>query len=153
MRLFTDRDLGVRFGRALIELGRDVQLHSDRYPNRGDVPDEVWIPEVTSDGYVILTHDARIRTRPTERSVFEGASARVFVFATKSPTPFVHMRAIMIAWERIEDEVATMPAPFMFGIDGDGVMNQYVPVNPNARPSSGIHRDRRRAGRQSRADF
>lgn len=153
MRLFTDRDLGLRFGRALIELGRDVQLHSDRYPDRGDVPDAVWIPEVTRDGYVILTHDARIRTRPTERSVFEAASARVFVFATKSPTPFVHMRAVMIAWERIEDEVATMRPPFMFGIDADGVMNQYVPVDPDARASSGIHRDRRRGGRQARLEF
>lgn len=153
MRLFTDRDLGLRFGRALIQLGQDVQLHSDRYPKRGDVSDDEWIADVTRDGYVILTHDARIRTRPSERSVFEAAGARVFVFATKKPTPFVHMRALMIAWQRVQDEVAAMPPPFMFGIDGDGVMNQYVPVDPNARPSSGIHRDRRRAGRQGRLDL
>lgn len=153
MRLFVDRDLGLQLGRALREIGQDVQLHADRYPGRGDVPDEEWISDVTRDGYIILTHDARIRSRPAERTAFEAAGARVFVFATKHPTPFVHLRALMIAWERIEDEVATMAPPFMFGIDADGVMNQYVPYDPAARPTSGIHRGRRRGDRQSRLDI
>lgn len=153
MRLFVDRDLGLQFGRAIRDIGQDVQLHSERYPGRGDVPDEEWITDVTRDGYVIFTHDARIRSRPTERTAFEVAGARVFVFATKRPTPFVHLRALMIAWERVEDEVATTPPPFMFGIDADGVMNQYVPYDPAARPTSGIHRARRRSDRQSRLDI
>ena len=153
MRLFVDRDLGLQLGRALREIGQDIQLHSERYPDRGDVADEEWITDVTKDGYVILTHDARIRSRPTERSAFEDVGARVFVFATKRPTPFVHLRALMIAWERVEDEATTMPPPFMFGIDADGVMNQYVPFDPAARPTSGIHRARRRGDRQSRLDI
>ena len=97
MKFFLDRDLGKRLGRALREVSVEVQLHTERYPGIGDTPDEDWIPEVTADGYIILTHDQRIRYRKPARDAFEAAGARVFVFVTKRPTPFVHLRALMIA--------------------------------------------------------
>lgn len=60
VKFFLDRDLGKRLGRALREVGVEVQLHTERYPGIGDIPDEEWIPAVAADGYVILTHDQRI---------------------------------------------------------------------------------------------
>ena len=127
MKFFTDRDLGKRLGRALREVDVEVEMHFERYPGSGNVKDEIWIPEVTADGFVILTHDKHIRRRRAEREAFERAGARVVVFATKSPTPFVHLRALMVAWERITTAEAIHPAPFMFGLQADGRLNQYIP--------------------------
>jgi hypothetical protein len=127
VRFFLDRDLGKRLGYALRQLGVDVELHIERYPGIGDIPDEQWIEEVTKAGYLILSHDARIRRRPIERGAFERVGARAFVFATRRPTPFAHMKALMLAWDRIEGIVVAVPAPFMFGVAADGRLNQYLP--------------------------
>jgi hypothetical protein len=127
VRFFLDRDLGKRLGRALREVGVEVQLHAERYPGIGDTPDEVWIPEVAADGWIILTHDKKIRFREAERQAFAAAGARAFVFVTQQPTPFVHLRALMIAWERIRAIDETTLAPYMFGLLADGRLNQYVP--------------------------
>lgn len=97
------------------------------------VPDERWIAEVTSQGLVILTKDTHIRSRPAERNVFQAAGARAFVLATRGASRLDNLRAVLIAWPRIEAEVATRDAPFMFGIDRTGALTQYVPP-PFAAP-------------------
>ena len=131
MQLFTDRDVGPDIGLALRQVGVEVELYRERYTS-GMIPDERWIAEVSSSGLVILTKDTHIRSRPAERSVFEAAGARAFVLATRGATRLENLRAVLIAWPRIEAEVATRDAPFMFGIDRAGTMVQYVP--PPSRP-------------------
>jgi hypothetical protein len=126
VRLFTDRDVGPDIGLALRQVGVEVELYRERYTS-GMVPDERWIAEVTSEALVILTKDTHIRTRPSERTVFEAAGARAFVLATRGATRLVNLRAVLIAWPRIETEVGTREAPFMFGRDRAGVLTQYVP--------------------------
>lgn len=126
MRLFVDRDAGPSIGLALRAVGVDVELYRERYES-ALVPDERWIAEVTSHGLVILTKDTHIRTRPAERAVFEAAGARAVVLATRGATRLANLRGLLIAWPRIEAECATRDAPFMFGVDRDGRMTQYVP--------------------------
>jgi hypothetical protein len=126
VRLFTDRDVGPDIGLALRQVGVEIELYRDRYTS-GMVPDERWIAEVTSEGLVILTKDTHIRSRPAERTVFEAAGARAFVLATRGATRLENLRAVLIAWPRMEAEVATRHAPFMFGIDRAGNLTQYVP--------------------------
>lgn len=46
---------------------------------------------------------------------------------TKYPTPFVHLHALMVAWERLQDIDATFDAPYMFGLLASGALNQYIP--------------------------
>jgi PIN like domain len=67
----------------------EVELYRERYKS-GKVPDERWIAEVTSEGLVILTKDTHIRTRRSERTVFEAAGARAFVLATRGATRLVN---------------------------------------------------------------
>jgi hypothetical protein len=126
VRLFTDRDVGPDLGLALRQVGAEIELYREHYVS-GMVPDERWIAEVTSQGLVILTKDTHIRLRPAERNVFQAAGARAFVLATRGASRLDNLRAVLIAWPRIEAEVATRDAPFMFGIDRTGTLTQYVP--------------------------
>lgn len=61
---FTDRDLGKGFPNALIAAGLEVKLHQDHFPQ--NCPDAVWLEEVGKRGWVVITHDGRIRYKPNE---------------------------------------------------------------------------------------
>lgn len=126
MRLFLDRDVGPSIGLALRAVDIDVQLYRERYDSP-TVPDDRWIAEVSSENLVVVTKDTHIGSRPAERTVFEAAGARAFVIATRGATRIVNLRALLIAWPRMVEIVNTMTPPFMFGINRDGRLTQYVP--------------------------
>ena len=64
---FLDRSLGKTMASLLREAGHVVHLIADHYPNdASDIPDETWIAEGCSQGWVLLTKDKRIRYRAAE---------------------------------------------------------------------------------------
>jgi hypothetical protein len=64
---FLDRSLGRITASRLRSAGYVVHLIADHYPDdASDVPDEEWIAEGCSNGWVLLTKDKRIRYRAEE---------------------------------------------------------------------------------------
>jgi hypothetical protein len=64
---FLDRSLGKTTAARLREAGYVVHLIADHYPDdASEVPDEEWIAEGCSHGWVLLTKDKRIRYRADE---------------------------------------------------------------------------------------
>jgi len=63
---FTDRDLGTRFPEILSTAGIGVRRHRDLFPH--DCPDEIWLEAVAKHGWIAVSHDARIRYKPNERT-------------------------------------------------------------------------------------
>ena len=64
---FLDRSLGRITASRLRAAGYVVHLIADHYPDdASDVPDEQWIAEGSSNGWVLLTKDKRIRYRAEE---------------------------------------------------------------------------------------
>lgn len=109
MKLFIDRDLGKRLGRALRAVGVSVVLHIDRYPSADaeSVPDSVWIAAATEQSEVILTHDGRIRRMSAELAAVVAAKASCFVLETGNASPLDYLRAVMAAWPHMQEIVAT----------------------------------------------
>ena len=64
---FTDRDLGLQFPAILRDAGLSVERHVDHF--LPDCPDETWLSEVSAQGWIAVTHDARIRYKPNARAV------------------------------------------------------------------------------------
>lgn len=129
MILFIDRDLGKRLGRALRTVGVTVTLHIDRYPNADaeTVPDREWIVEAARRGETLITRDGRIRRTSAELAAVVAAGARCFVLETGNATPFVYLRALMVAWPEMERLAREEPAPFMFGITRAGRLIRRYP--------------------------
>ncbi|GLV49385.1 hypothetical protein TJA_24860 [Thermus sp. LT1-2-5] len=75
---FCDRNLGKKFPHRLRELGLLVKAHDELF--QPDTPDEIWIPQVCAQGWVILTLDARIRYRPGEKASLHLHGAKVILF-------------------------------------------------------------------------
>src|SRR5680860_935758 len=64
---FFDRSLGKITAQRLRDAGCTVHLIADFYPTDAkDIPDETWIAEGCSRGWVLLTKDQRIRYRAAE---------------------------------------------------------------------------------------
>lgn len=77
---FTDRNLGKRFGRRLRELGLTVEIHDDHLAQ--ETPDETVIRLVAKRGWVLLTHDGRMRYRPAEKEAILRYGAAVIHLKT-----------------------------------------------------------------------
>jgi hypothetical protein len=81
--LFIDATMSTTgLSEALIADGWRVQLHKDRYPSQGEKADHRWIPEVTSEGYAVITSDKSMQSWNAEggkvRAAIESSGAKVF---------------------------------------------------------------------------
>jgi hypothetical protein len=80
---FTDRDLGKQFGAILKAAGLTVERHVDHFAH--DTSDEVWLAEVGRRGWIALTHDSRIRYKPSERDAVMRHGVALLVLVGKAP--------------------------------------------------------------------
>lgn len=135
MKLFIDRDLGGKqLGGALRAVHVQVVCHRERYPNADaeTVPDTQWIREAAELGEIILTRDGGIHRVPAEIEALATAGARGFVLETRNATPFVNLRALMLAWPAMEQRVADEPGAFLYGINREGrLMRRYPKTGAN----------------------
>lgn len=61
--LFFDRDVGVALPRALeiLKLSAKVEYHQNHFS--GDAQDDVWMPFVGANGWILIGHDSRHHRR------------------------------------------------------------------------------------------
>jgi hypothetical protein len=107
---FTDRDLGKQFGAILRSGGLTVERHADHFAH--DTPDEVWLAEVGRRGWTALTHDGRIRYKPTERDAVMRHGVALLVIVGKAPFPEL-AKAFVTTLPRIERFLAVHDPPFI----------------------------------------
>jgi len=107
---FTDRDLGKQFPARLREAGLQVERHADHFLPA--TPDEVWLPEVGRRGWVVLTHDERIRYKPNERAAVMRHGVALLVVRGQAPYPQLAEWFVQTL-PRIEAFVAAHAPPYM----------------------------------------
>jgi hypothetical protein len=107
---FTDRDLGKQFGEILSSSGLTVERHSDHFAH--DTPDDVWLAEVGQRGWIELTHDSRIRYKPTERDAVMRHGVALLVIVGKAPFSELAM-AFVATLPRIERFLVSHDPPFI----------------------------------------
>lgn len=108
--LFTDRDLGMRFPEILVAAGLNVRRHRDHFAP--DCPDEIWLEGVSRQGWVAVSHDARIRYKPNELASVMRHRARLLVVIGKAPFPVLARNFVATAL-RIARFVDEHPAPWI----------------------------------------
>lgn len=107
---FTDRDLGKQFGAILTSGGFTVERHADHFAH--DTPDEVWLAEVGRRGWIALTHDGRIRYKPSERDAVIRHGVALLVIVGKAPFPEL-AEAFVASLPRIERFLESHEPPFI----------------------------------------
>ncbi|QDU87491.1 hypothetical protein Pla175_08530 [Pirellulimonas nuda] len=80
---FIDQSIGAKvLHHALMRLGARVRIH-DHHFGQG-TPDEEWLSKVGEKGWVVLTQDEHILTRPIEVEALFRANTHVFVLRGKN---------------------------------------------------------------------
>lgn len=82
---FTDRDLGKQFPQRLRDAGLVVERHGDHF--RPDTPDTEWLPEVGRRGWIVITHDERIRYKANELAAVVQHRVAMLLVVGRAPFP------------------------------------------------------------------
>jgi hypothetical protein len=90
---FTDRDLGKRFPARLQAAGLEVEPFFDQFDDR--TPDAEWLGIVGGKGWVVITHDERIRYKANELAAVVRHRVAMLLVVGHAPFPtlaehFVH---------------------------------------------------------------
>jgi hypothetical protein len=93
---FLDRDLGKNdVAAALRALGATVQVHADLFAPESK--DRDWLPQVGAKGWVVLTRDKHILTRPLEVVALLRANTHVFILKSRQELTGQQMAAAFVA--------------------------------------------------------
>lgn len=107
---FSDRDLGKTLPAALRDAGFKVERFDDHFDST--TRDEDWLATAGKRQWIVLTHDARIRYKPTERDAVMEHRVGLIVLTGRQPHAalaqnFINGRAV------IEAFLAANPPPFI----------------------------------------
>ncbi|MCH7859805.1 MAG: hypothetical protein IID14_08915 [Candidatus Marinimicrobia bacterium] len=81
---FTDRDLGNSFPQILRNAGINVEQHGDHFAD--DAKDEEWLMEIGRRGWLVITHDKRIRYRTNQRDAVMRAGVGLWILTGHTAT-------------------------------------------------------------------
>jgi hypothetical protein len=78
--------------------------------------DVVWIPATAAAGWLVITRDKRIASRPHELAVVRAHGARMFaITSSETLTNWHQLEVVMCQWRRIE-ALITVPGPFIYSM-------------------------------------
>jgi hypothetical protein len=83
---------------------------------RTDVPDEQWIPAVTTSGLVIVTRDRHIQTRQIEIDAVLASNARMFAISSRDQLGIWDQLEIVMCQWRAMDAQAQHAGPFIYAM-------------------------------------
>ena len=83
--------------------------------------DDVWIPEVAANGWLIITRDTRIQRHRAEIAAVKANSARMVALAgDEARGTWQQLEVLMRHWRAIE-ALATRPGPFIYTATRSGL--------------------------------
>jgi hypothetical protein len=138
VRFYVDADL-LGLARILADARSDVTYPGDpggvcrdgsqRPPcpiTSPQTDDEVWLPTVCTLGWLIITKDRKIKSRPAEvNAVREHGGRMVALRGAKAKTLWGQLELVVPAWHRLED-LTTEPGPFIHRLTGQGLTKQTL---------------------------
>lgn len=127
LTFFFDRSIGKAVPQALRAVRVYAVSHDDHYPAQRRVPDETWIAEQTELRHVLVTKDKGIQHRASEVAAIPSADARLLVLTDRRANRLRMLRAIMIAWPKIESTVnAELIGPWIVTISAAGAFRKVL---------------------------
>lgn len=108
--LFTDRDLGKHFPTLLADAGMHVETHAAHFAD--NAPDEIWLPEVARFGWVVVTHDARMRYKTNELDAIMNNRVALLLVVGSAPHSELAL-SFLRTREKIERFVARATPPYI----------------------------------------
>ena len=117
--IFIDRSVPKGVATALKEVRDDVRWFEDAFEH--DTKETAWLPEVGQRGWIVISRDKKIRTRPAERRALLEARAGCFILTQKqSLTRWDYLKLLAATLDEMISLFASTRRPFIFGVGRTG---------------------------------
>jgi predicted nuclease of predicted toxin-antitoxin system len=123
--IFIDRSIPRGVAEAVRRMREDVIWLEDEF--RHDVPDEEWLAVAGQRGWLVITHDRRIRTRPGERQAIMENGVGCFIMTYRQDLKKQEIAVLISATlEEMERKFETTPRPFIYTVSKSGEFREYA---------------------------
>jgi hypothetical protein len=117
--IFIDRSIPKGVATALKAVRNDVRWLEDDFAH--NTPDEDWLRDVAAWGWLVVSRDKKIRTRPRERQAIVDNGVGAFCLTQKdNPTRWEYLKLLCKTLDDMERTFATTAKPFLYGVDSHG---------------------------------
>lgn len=123
--IFVDGSVPRGVADALKKIGKDAKAKAELSPKGTE--DTVWLRAVGVNGWLAITRDGRIRTRPGELQAIMDHRAGCFILTYKNhlTRPEI-IELVLDNIEAMEEKFRTTPRPFIYTVTKDGEFREYV---------------------------
>ncbi len=135
--------MGINLYHGLAALGCTNAFPLRQFYPELRTPDEVWIPDLASRGYFVVTRDINLWDKRKLQRMLLGANAGSFVFDLNNMTRWKLAQAVIRQWAWMENIAAELERPFAFAISPSGFHRRLVPEVSTVReqPLKRRHRE------------
>lgn len=127
--IFVNGSMPRSVADELKKVGKDAKAKIELFPQ--DAKDPVWLREVGVNGWLAITHDKHIRSRPGEVQAIIDHRVGCFILTYQSAlTKREIVQIVLDNIEEMEKEFRTTPRPFIFTVTKYGEFRKYVPLRP-----------------------
>ena len=85
-----------------------------------DTADDVWLPKVAAEGWVVFSHDRKFHELLPELSAVKQYKAACFYLPGASSPVWYKLQYFICGFEGIKNRIATNKAPFIFNLSVAG---------------------------------
>ncbi len=123
--IFIDRSIPKGVADALKAVRDDVRWLEDEFQH--DTKESVWLPEIGKRGWLVISRDKKIRTRPGERRALVEARVGCFILAQKQNlTRWGYLKLIAASLDEMEEAFARTQKPFIYTVGRTGKLGRVV---------------------------
>ena len=123
--IFIDRSVPRGVADAVKKMRDDVLWLEDVFPH--DVSDEEWLAEAGQKGWLVITHDRKIRTRPGERRAIMDNEVGCFIMTYKQDLVKNEILALIASnLGEMEQKFETTPRPFIYTVSKSGEFREFT---------------------------
>jgi hypothetical protein len=122
--IFVNGSMPRSVADELRKIGKDAKAKIELFPS--DTKDPVWLREVGVNGWLAITRDGRIRTRPGERQAIRNHRVGCFILTYKNDLKRPEIiRIVLDHIAEMEEKFRTTPRPFIYTVTKDGEFRLY----------------------------
>lgn len=133
--IFIDRSIPRPVAEALQKVRSDVEWLEPRF--RHDAKEQEWLQFVGQAGWLAVTRDKKIRTRPGERRALVEHNVGCFYLYQKQPlTRWDYLKLLALTLDEMERIFAEKQRPFLYGVSRIGNFVEIIAPPAAAPPFS-----------------
>ena len=117
--IFIGRSIPKGVAEALKMVRDDIRWLEDEFTH--DAKETEWLPEIGRRGWLVITRDKRIRSRPGERKALLDAGVGCFILTQKqSLTRWEFLKLLTRTLDEMQSIFRETERPFVFGVSRTG---------------------------------